>query len=67
VLWNQGVHKAREFTANRPGIIIKNNEERTCTLIDVTIPQDRNVVQVEAEKKLKYKVLCIETQRTRNM
>jgi len=31
----------------------------TCTLIDVAIPADRTVVQKEAEKKLKYKSLCI--------
>jgi hypothetical protein len=29
----------------------------------VAIPADRNVVQKEAEKKLKYKSLCIEIQR----
>jgi len=42
---------------NRPGIIIKNKKEKTCTLIDVAIPRDRNVVQKEAKKKLKYKNL----------
>ena len=31
-------------------------------IIDVAIPTDRNVVQKEAEKKLKYKSLCIEMQ-----
>ena len=62
VLWNQAVHTDREVTANRPDIIIKNNKEKTCTLIDVAIPADRNVVQKEAEKKLKYKSLCIEIQ-----
>jgi hypothetical protein len=45
---------------NRPDIIIKNQKEKTCTLIDVAIPADRNVVQKEAEKKLKYKSLHIE-------
>jgi len=30
----------------------------------VAIPTDRNVVQKETEKKLKYKSLCIEIQRT---
>jgi len=30
-------------------IIIKNQKEKTCTLIDVAIPADRNVVQKEAE------------------
>jgi hypothetical protein len=48
-------------------IIIINKKEKTCTLIDVTIPTDRNVVQKEAEKKLKYKRLCIEIQRMWNM
>ena len=57
---NQTVHTAREVTANRPDIIIKNKKEETCTLIDVAILADRNVVQKEAEKKLKYKSLCIE-------
>jgi hypothetical protein len=31
-----------------------------CILINVAIPAGRNVVQKEAEKKLKYKSLCIE-------
>jgi len=63
VLWNQAVHTDRDVTANRPDIIIKNKKEKTCTLIDVAIPVDRNAVQKEAEKKLKYKSLCIEIQR----
>ena len=33
----------------------------------MAIPADRNVVQKEAEKKLKYKSLCIEIQRMRNL
>jgi hypothetical protein len=32
VLWNQGVHKDREVTANRPNIIIKNKKQKQCTL-----------------------------------
>src|SRR5215475_1690711 len=67
VLWNQAVHTDREITANRPDIIIKNKKEKTCTLIDVAIPADRNVVQKEVEKKLKYKSLCIEIQRMWNV
>jgi hypothetical protein len=33
----------------------------------VAIPADRNVVQKEAEKKLKYNSLCIEIQRMWNL
>ena len=64
---NQVVHTDREVTADRPDIIIKNKKEKTCTLIDVAIPADRNVVQKEAEKRLKYKILCIEIQRVWNL
>jgi hypothetical protein len=49
------IHTDREVMANRPDIIIKNKKEKTCTLIDVAKPADRNVAQKEAEKKLKYK------------
>jgi len=48
-------------------ILIKNKKKKTCTLIDVEIPADRNVVQKEGEKKLKYKSLCIEIQRMWNL
>jgi hypothetical protein len=63
--WNQAVN--REVTANRPDIIIKNKKEKTRTMIDVAIPADINVVQKEAEKKLKCKRLCIEIQRKWNL
>jgi hypothetical protein len=61
------IHTDREVTANRPDIIIKNKKEKTCTLIDMAIPADRNVVQKEAENKLKYKSFYIEIQRMWNL
>ena len=45
---------------NRLDIIIINNKEKTCLLIDVAIPTDRNVAEKEGERKIKYKSLCIE-------
>jgi hypothetical protein len=45
--------------ANRPDIIVKSKKDKTCLLIDVAIPSDKNVIQKEAEKKLKYKNLSI--------
>jgi hypothetical protein len=67
VLWKQAVHIGRKIIPNKPDIIIKNNKEKTCTLIDVAIPADRNVVQKEADNKLKYTSLCIEIQRMWNL
>jgi hypothetical protein len=60
------VHTDREVTPNRPDIMIKNKTEKTCILIDVAIPANINVTQKEAEKKPKYKSLCIEIQRMWN-
>jgi len=62
VLWNQAVHMEREVTASRQDVIINSKKEKTCVLVDVAVPTDRNVVQKETEKKLKYKSLCIEIQ-----
>jgi hypothetical protein len=45
---------------NKPDIVIRDNEKRTCMLINVTISGDRNVIKKEAEKILKYKDLTIE-------
>jgi hypothetical protein len=45
VLWNQTVHTDTEVAANRPDIVIKNKKKKTCTLIDVAIPADRNIMQ----------------------
>jgi hypothetical protein len=55
VLWNQGTQTDREILANRLDIIIKNMKDKICLLMDVAIPSDRNVIQKESEKKLKYK------------
>jgi hypothetical protein len=49
----------RKITANRPDTIIRNKKEKTCTLVDVAIPSDRNVVQKEVDKKLKCKSVGI--------
>jgi hypothetical protein len=67
ILWNQEVQTDREVLGNRPDIIIKNKKDKICLLIDVAIPSDRNVVNKEAKKKLKYKNLSIEIQQMWNM
>jgi hypothetical protein len=42
-------------------------KDKICLLIDVAIPSDKNVIQKESEKKLKYKNLSTESQRMWNM
>jgi len=50
---SSSTHTHREVKANKSDIIIKNKKEKTCTLIDVAISADRNIVQKEAEKEVK--------------
>jgi len=45
ILWNNQVQTDRNIPNNKPDIIIRDNEKRTCMLTDVTIPGDRNVIK----------------------
>ena len=65
-MWNQQVQTDRTIPNNKPDIF-RDNEKRTCMLIDVAISGDRNVIKKEAEKILKYKDLTIEIQRMWNI
>ena len=67
ILWNQQVQTDRAIPNNKPDIIIRDNEKRTCMLIDVATSRDRNVIKKEAEKMFKYKDLTTEIQRTWNV
>jgi hypothetical protein len=67
ILWNQQVQTDRNIPNNKLDIIIWDNGKRTCMLIDVAVPGDRNVIKKEAENILKYKDLIIEIQRMWNV
>jgi hypothetical protein len=67
ILWNQQVRTDRTIPNNKPDIRIRDNERRTCMLIDVAISRDRNVIKKEVENILKYKNLRTEIQRMLNV
>jgi hypothetical protein len=50
ILWNRQVQTDRTIPNNKPDMIIRDSEKRTCILIDVAIPGGRNVIKKEAEK-----------------
>ena len=45
ILWNKQVQTDRTIPNNKPDIIIRDNKNRTCILIDVAIQGDRNVIK----------------------
>jgi hypothetical protein len=45
VLWNQQVQTDRTIPNNKPYIVIRDDEERTCMFIDIAISGDRNVIK----------------------
>ena len=57
----------RTIPNNKPDIVTRDNEKGTCMLIDVAIPEDRNVIKKEADKILKYKDLTLEIQSMWNL
>ena len=65
IMWDMPINTDRTITANRPDIIVKDSVNSTCKLIDVTVPSDRNIAQIE--KKSKYKDLELEIQRMWHM
>ena len=44
ILWNQQGYNGRTISNNKPDIIIRDNEEGACTLMDVDISGDGNVI-----------------------
>jgi hypothetical protein len=57
----------RTIPNSNPEIIIRDNKQGTCMLIDVAIIGDRNMIKKEAEKILKHKDLIIEIQHMWNV
>ena len=63
VFWNQQIQTDTTIPNNKPDVLIRDNENETCILIENTNSGDRNVIKKEAEKILKHKVLTTEIQR----
>ena len=63
ILYDMPIHTDREISANRPDILIKNNRDKKCALIDVAIPSDKNTSKKISKKLSKYKDLEIEISR----
>jgi hypothetical protein len=61
------VQDDRTVPNNKPDIIIRDDKQGTCMLIDVAVTGDRNVIMKEAKKILKYKYLITVIRRVWNV
>ena len=57
----------KEIKANRPNKVVKDEKERTCLLINMSINTGRNTSLKTEEKLMKYKNLDIEIKKTWGM
>ena len=53
------IHIDRTITARRPDIVLNNKKDKTCLLVDKTVPLDTNTSVKTTEKLNKYKDLEI--------
>ena len=54
ILWDMSIHTDRTIAAKRPGTRLTNKKDKTCLLIDMTIPLDTNT-SVKTTEKLNKK------------
>lgn len=66
VMWDLPIITDRQINANRPDIVVHDKKNKTCQLIDISVPDDSNVQLKENEKIMKYKNLEIEISRMWN-
>jgi hypothetical protein len=57
ILWNQQVQTDGTISKNKLDIIIHDNEKGTRMPMGVAISEDRNVIEKEVKKIIKYKDL----------
>lgn len=64
IMWDFAIQTDRTIKANRPDIVVRDKKLKTCQIIDVAIPQDRNTSLKTFEKLSKYKDLDIELEKS---
>ena len=62
ILWEMPIYTDGTIAANRPDIVLKNKEDKTCFLIDMTILLDNSTSLKSMENLTKYKELEIEVE-----
>ena len=67
ILWDMFIQTDRLIGARRPDIVVVDKTRKEATIIDISIPADRNIMDKEKEKIMKYQDLKTEIKRIWNM
>ena len=59
-MWDKEILTDKKVQANRPDITIHDRKKQSAILIDVSVPNDNNIIAKTAEKLMKYRDLEIE-------
>ena len=54
ILWDYSIISDRKILANSPDVVIHDRKSKTCLLIDVSVPDNKNITLKEAEKVTMY-------------
>ena len=63
IFWDNSLLTDHMVKFSNPDIVIWNATEQTAQLIDITVPQDYNVVSATANNIIKYEDLYIKIQK----
>ena len=50
IIWDFPIRTDRKAQANRPDIVVKHKQNKTCQLIDISLPSDSSIFAKEFEK-----------------
>ena len=60
VWWDRPVETAKKVDHNKPDVVFINKKEKKWTIVDFSVPHDRNIVKKEEEKISNYSPLTYE-------
>jgi Reverse transcriptase (RNA-dependent DNA polymerase) len=63
ILWDFSMQTDKVIQARRPDIVVLDKVKGSVQIIDIAVPADRNVIQKEEEKVMKYQDLRMELAR----
>ena len=57
ILWDFGIQTDHVMEARRPDLVVVDKKERSCKIIDFTVPRDSRIEEKEKDKIGKYQEL----------